>query len=146
MFTSLRDMQLPPFDRPDSGAHRSGRNAHPIETGHRCERCARPHNRQVRCLPDGRWFDGEGGTWRDAQGVQAPWPDIVDYSHVQHLKVVLAASLRQSALDDTGTAVNLILCQRCRPLHRREEHRRHSRITAFKRKALGDLFQGSYPA
>jgi hypothetical protein len=33
--------------------------------GGRCQGCARPHLTQVRCLPDGRWFDETARTWRE---------------------------------------------------------------------------------
>jgi|BarGraIncu00222A_1022003.scaffolds.fasta_scaffold46138_1 hypothetical protein len=32
--------------------------------GGRCQGCGRPHLAQVRCLPDGRWFDEAARTWR----------------------------------------------------------------------------------
>jgi hypothetical protein len=36
------------------------------------------------------------------------------------------------------------LCQRCHLLHDRPEHRRRRRTTILLRRALGDLFTGSY--
>ena len=38
------------------------------------------------------------------------------------------------------------LCQRCHLLHDRPEHRRRIRLTLRRRRALGDLFSGPYPA
>jgi hypothetical protein len=139
MLNTLRDMQFHSLNR-----HPLDRKSIHIEAGARCERCARPHDRKIRCLPDGRWFDEESGTWRDALGTQSSWPDIVDYTHVYHFRVVLAVRERRLESGGPDAADQLILCQRCRPVHRREEHRRHSRITAFKSRALGDLFLGVY--
>jgi hypothetical protein len=33
-----------------------------------CQGCGRPHGATVRCLPDGRWYDSAGNTWRDRRG------------------------------------------------------------------------------
>ena len=38
--------------------------------GH-CQACQRPHLVQLRCLPDGRWFDERKNTWRDRRGRDA---------------------------------------------------------------------------
>jgi hypothetical protein len=50
--------------------------------GGRCERCARPHLSQVRCLPDGRWFDEASRTWRDRRGRSARWPDLIEAGYI----------------------------------------------------------------
>ncbi|BAR47355.1 hypothetical protein Maq22A_2p42680 (plasmid) [Methylobacterium aquaticum] len=36
--------------------------------------------------------------------------------------------------------------QRCHMLHDRDEHQRRRWLTVFRRKAMGDLLQGPYPA
>ena len=36
------------------------------------------------------------------------------------------------------------LCQRCHMLHDRPEHQRRRWFTLFRRRALGDLYQGRY--
>ena len=41
--------------------------------GGKCQRCGRPHLALVRCLPDGRWFDGQAATWRGI--AEGGWPD-----------------------------------------------------------------------
>jgi hypothetical protein len=38
------------------------------QAGGKCQTCGRPHLAQLRCLPDGRWFDAAAGTWRNRQG------------------------------------------------------------------------------
>jgi hypothetical protein len=38
------------------------------------------------------------------------------------------------------------LCQRCHMLHDRPEHRRRRWFTLFRRRALGDLYEGRYLA
>jgi hypothetical protein len=34
----------------------------------RCERCGRPHGREIRHLGDGRWWDEEQRAWRNGRG------------------------------------------------------------------------------
>jgi len=34
----------------------------------RCERCGRPHGREVQHLADGRWWDEDERTWRNGRG------------------------------------------------------------------------------
>jgi hypothetical protein len=85
--------------------------------GGRCQGCGRPHLAQVRCLPDGRWFDETARTWRDRRGRLARWPDLIDVSHARLTRVVLAAA----HLDNNPANNRLInlksLCQRCHMLH-----------------------------
>ncbi|MGY0781909.1 hypothetical protein FW320_14450 [Azospirillum sp. Vi22] len=50
--------------------------------------------RLLRVLPDGRWFDAELHTWRDARGKEAVWPDMVDACRMRKTKVILAACHR----------------------------------------------------
>jgi hypothetical protein len=57
-----------------------------------CQRCARPHLVQVRCLPDGRWFYETARTWRGRRGRPARWPDPIDVMNVGLTRVVLAAA------------------------------------------------------
>ena len=57
-----------------------------------CQCCGRPHGESVRCLPDGRWFDAQRGTWRTGRGRLARWPDLVEVTRVRHTRVVLAAA------------------------------------------------------
>jgi hypothetical protein len=37
----------------------------------RCERCGRPHGREIQHLGDGRWWDEDERTWRNARGRDA---------------------------------------------------------------------------
>jgi len=110
----------------------------------RCERCARPHGHEVRCLPDGRWFDVEAHTWRDARGKAAPWPDVVDYARHRTTRVFLATCHRDHDPANNRLANLMALCQRCHLEHDRAEHRRRFRVTILMRRALGDLFHGPY--
>jgi hypothetical protein len=78
----------------------------------RCQRCGRPHLVLLRCLPDGRWFDGQAATWRDRRGRPARWPDLMEATRFRMTRVVLAAAhldsdptnnrLKNSALDRVG--------------------------------------------
>ncbi|MBP2316072.1 hypothetical protein [Azospirillum soli] len=110
----------------------------------RCECCARPHGHEVRCLPDGRWFDVEAHTWRDARGKAAPWPDVVDYARHRTTRVILATCHRDHDPANLRPANLVALCQRCHLEHDRAEHRRRFRVTILMRRALGDLFHGPY--
>ncbi|ALG75731.1 hypothetical protein VY88_32915 [Azospirillum thiophilum] len=110
----------------------------------RCQHCARPHGREVRCLPDGRWYDSDVGTWRDSHGHQAPWPDIVEAVTMKRTRVILAACHKDHDPTNNRSANLVALCQRCHMLHDREEHRRRFRVTILLRRALGDLFGGAY--
>lgn len=110
----------------------------------RCEHCGRPHGHEVRCLPDGRWFDVEAHGWRDGHGRPAPWPDVVEYAGHRSTRVILATRHKDHDPSNNQPANLVALCQRCHMLHDREEHRRRFRITILLRRAVGDLFQGTY--
>src|SRR5208283_2218310 len=60
--------------------------------GGRCQSCGRPHLAQLRCLPDGRWFDPAAATWRDRRGRPCRWPDLVEAVRLRTTRVVLAAA------------------------------------------------------
>ena len=60
--------------------------------GGECERCRRPHGMELRCLPDGRWYDPRLGTWRDRRGRPARWPDLEDMTQQRMTRVVLSAA------------------------------------------------------
>jgi hypothetical protein len=112
--------------------------------GGRCQGCRRPHMQEVRCLPDGRWFDDETRTWRDQRGRPARWPNLLEAPRRRSTRVVLAAA----HLDHDPSNNRLVnlksLCQRCHMLHDRPHHLTQRRITYRRRYALGDLFLGLY--
>ena len=87
-----------------------------------CQGCGRPHGATVRCLPDGRWYDPAGNTWRDRRGRSARWPDLEQIVRLRTTRVVLAA-----AHLDHDPANNRLrnlrgLCQRCHLIHDRPHH------------------------
>jgi hypothetical protein len=112
----------------------------------RCERCGRPHGREIRHLGDGRWWDEDEGTWRNGSGralsrlARRACDDIT----VRTTRVALAAA----HLDHDPTHNRLrnlkALCQRCHMLYDRKEHRRRRLLTLRMRNAIGDLFLGLY--
>jgi hypothetical protein len=110
----------------------------------RCQGCARPHLAEVRCLPDGRWFDEAARTWRDRRGRPARWPDLIDAAQVRLTRVVLAAAHLDSNPANNRLANLKGLCQRCHMLHDRPFHRAQRWLTYRRRWALGDLFLGVY--
>ena len=109
----------------------------------RCERCGRPHGREIQHLGDGRWWDADERTWRNARGRRLARRVGGDIA-VRTTTVVLAAHLDH---DPTNNRLRNLkaLCQRCRMLHDREEHRRRRLLTLRMRNAIGDLFLGLYP-
>ena len=115
--------------------------------GGRCEGCGRPHGRIVYHLGDGRWWDADGGVWRDGEGkTLAGQPSLEELTTgLRTTRVVLATAHRDH---DTANNVDRNLaawCQRCHMVHDRPEHRRRRWVTLFRRKAIGDLFRGPYP-
>ena len=109
--------------------------------------CGRPHGRVVYHLGDGRWWDAEVGAWRDGQGKSLAWPpalaDLTD--GLRTTRVVLATAHRNHDTADNADANLAAWCQRCHLGHDRPEHRRRRWRTQFRRRALADLFLGSYP-
>ena len=112
--------------------------------GGRCQRCGRRHLTLVRCLPDGRWFDEQAVTWRDRRGRMARWPDLVEATRFRMTRVVLAAAHLDGDPTNNRMANLRALCQRCHMLQDRPHHLAQRRITCRRRRALGDLFLGSY--
>ena len=112
--------------------------------GGRCEGCGRPHDRTVLALPDGRWWDEAAERWRSGRGrlLQRPKPE-----HLESLKVtrvVLATAHRDHDPTNNKPRNLAALCQRCHLAQDRGEHQRRRRLTLLQRKAVGDLFLGSY--
>jgi len=114
--------------------------------GGRCQRRARPHLARLRCLPDGRWFDPDAGTWRDRSGRPARWPDLVEAVGFRTTRVAWCWPPRIStAIPPNNRRRNLrALCQRCHMLHDRPHHLAQRWITYRRRYAIGDLFLGMY--
>ena len=112
----------------------------------RCESCGRPHGRIVYHLGDGRWWDAEGGTWRDGGGKRMRLTLGVDdvLGRARRTRVVLAAAHRDHDTSNNAGANLAAFCQRCHMIHDRPEHRRRRWFTLFRRKAIGDLFRGPY--
>ena len=110
----------------------------------RCETCGRPHGHLVRHLGDGKWWDEEYGAWRNGRGrVLARFAPLAE-TPIRHTKVVLATAHLDHDPTNNPPRNLKALCQRCHMLHDREEHRRQRWLTLRARKALGDLFLGSY--
>ncbi len=112
--------------------------------GGRCERCGRPREATLRCLPDGRWFCERSGTWRDVRNRPARWPDLLDAAGLRTTKAVLAAAHLNHDPRDNRLRNLHALCQRCHLLHDRAHHRAQRWKTLRRRWAVGDLFLGLY--
>jgi hypothetical protein len=112
----------------------------------RCEHCRRPHGHVVVHLGDGRWWDEDGKTWRDGRG--RALPAMPAYTPRDTVPLTTKVFLAAAHLDhDPGNNRQRNLkafCQRCHMLHDRDEHRRRRWLTFRMRKAIGDLFLGTY--
>lgn len=109
-----------------------------------CQSCGRRHGVVVRCLPDGRWFDTTGHTWRNGRGRLARWPDLVERTQERQTRVVLAAAHLDHNPGNNRRRNLKSLCQRCHMIHDRPHHLAQRRITYLLRRAIGDLFLGTY--
>src|SRR3954471_24826235 len=108
-----------------------------------CEGCGRQHGRMVYHLGDGRWWDADAGRWRDGWGRRirlGPEADIL--YRTRRTWVVLAAAHRDHDTTNNAAANLAAFCQRCHMIHDRPEHQRRRWRTLFRRKAIGDLFEG----
>lgn len=106
----------------------------------RCRCCGRPDGVVVRCLPDGRWYDGADETWRDGRGRRVPWPEATEYAATTDILVgVEALRITRSAVERVR-----LLCNRCRRLEGAVHGRARARISILLRRAIGDLFLGRY--
>jgi hypothetical protein len=122
--------------------------------GGRCERCGRPHGRDVLHLGDGRWWDEAAARWRDARGrvlrrLASPaerlraspgLPGLAPPPALRVTRVVLAAAHLNHDPGDNRPRNLAALCQRCHLGHDRAEHRRRRWRNAFHRRARADLF------
>lgn len=110
----------------------------------RCWACGKPHGHEIRVLPDGRWFDPLLHTWRDDEGREAGWPDVVEACTIRRTRIILAVGHKDHDPSNVAPRNLAALCQRHRLLHDRERHRHQFRVTILLRRALGDLFDGVY--
>jgi hypothetical protein len=97
-------------------------------------------------LGDGRWWDREKKQWRDGRGrplrqLPALW---LWKGTVRTTRVVLACSHLDHDPTNNRPSNLKAFCQRCHMLHDRPEHQRRRWFTLFRRRALGDLYQGRY--
>lgn len=127
--------------------------------GGRCERCRRPHGRDIIHLGDGRWFDDDAATWRDDRGRRLtalpppPSPALFAQYRLTYLagdtplrvtRICLASAHLDHDPGNNRLRNPAALCQRCHLANDRPEHRRQRWRTLFRRRAIGDLFVGSY--
>ena len=113
--------------------------------GSRCERCRRPHLPTAFHLGDGRWWDASLGVWRDGQGRRLrKRPDRIIQDMRRPTYVVLACAHLDHDPSNNDPHNLAALCQRCHMLHDAAEHRVQRWWNVFRRRALGDLFQGLY--
>ncbi len=108
----------------------------------RCERCGRPHGRQVLHAGDGRWFDRQRGAWRNGDGAEIDRP--AKPYRLRWTFVRLATCHVDHDPTNSDPANLAAWCQRCHIINDREEHRRRAAITILLRRAIGDLFTGLY--
>jgi hypothetical protein len=98
-------------------------------------------------LRDGRWWDAEQARWRNGEGraLRRNLPSAEEMlRQLRRTRVVLATAHRNHDPTDNRSCNLLALCQRCHLSHDRAEHQRRRWLTLFSRKAVGDLFLGTY--
>jgi len=107
----------------------------------RCEHCGRPHGARVFHLGDGRWWDADRRQWRDGRGrrIRAPGEGVAAIVRVTRVYIA-CAHLNHDPTDNAWRNL-AALCQRCHMVHDAAEHRRRRWLNAFRRRALGDLFE-----
>ena len=112
----------------------------------RCERCGRPHGRDIQHLGDGRWWDEDERTWRNGRGqaLSRLARRAGDGVTVRTTRVALAAAHLDH--DPTNNRLRNLraLCQRCHVLQDRDAHWRRRLLTLRMRNAIGNLFLGLY--
>lgn len=116
--------------------------------GGRCEGCGRPHGQLVCHLGDGRWWDEAAQVWRSGRGrvlKLAPPSSLPAPVKVLTTQVVLACAHLDHDPANNDPRNLRALCQRCHILHDKAEHLRQRWLTYRLRKAVGDLFLGTYP-
>ena len=81
----------------------------------RCQRCGRPHGREIRHLGDGRWWDEDERTWRNGRGRRLA-RRVGDDIAIRSTRIVLAAAHLDH--DPTNNRLRNLkaLCQRCHML------------------------------
>ncbi len=114
----------------------------------RCQCCRRPHGADVVHLRDGRWWDATVEIWRNGRGQvlsRLQPPALLHGIKLRTTRVYLATAHMDHDPTNNRPGNLKALCQRCHLAHDRAEHQRRRRVTLFRRKALGDLFTGTYP-
>ncbi|KMO17500.1 hypothetical protein [Methylobacterium indicum] len=113
----------------------------------RCEACGRPHGELIVCLDGGTWYDREAGGWRSGRGrLLRREPKLAALATARLTVPILATCHREHDTSRNTDRDLAAWCQRCHLIHDHPEHLRRRRLTYLRRKALGDLFQGAYPA
>ncbi|RZF63483.1 hypothetical protein EWE75_15675 [Sphingomonas populi] len=117
----------------------------------RCEQCRRPHGHYAAQLADadGVWWDRDARAWCDGRGRPLrSQPAFVALENIRMTRrpVYLAtAHLNHDPSDSGRRWRNLAaFCPRCHMKHDADEHRRRRWWNAFRRRAVGDLFNGRY--
>ena len=110
-----------------------------------CERCRRPHGKNVYHLDDGRWWDASVCAWRDGDGrVLRVWPPVQDLSTIAVTRVVLAKVHRDREMRKATDANLAALCQRCHMLHGRPAQRCRRWRALIHRLAPGQMLRRPY--
>ena len=93
---------------------------------------------------------GAGGIARRSSGATDEADHSGGYPHCGYgrdcraTRVVLACSHLDHDPTNNRPSNLKAFCQRCHMLHDRPEHQRRRWFTLFRRRALGDLYQGRY--
>ena len=111
--------------------------------GGRCEACSRPNGATVATIGSA-WLDTDMGVWRDHRGRRTTLPLAPEVARLTRI-VIACCHVDHDPTHNTGRNLRA-LCGGCHLAHDREHHLQQRRITYRSRRAVGDLFQGSYRA
>ena len=93
---------------------------------------------------DGRWWGAQAATWHEGRGRRIRCALVDVLAIMRTTRVVMAATHRDHDTANNVSADHAAFCQRCHMMHDQPEHRRRRWRKLFRRKALGDLFDGPY--
>lgn len=115
-----------------------------VRAGGRCERCLRPHGQIILVLENGWWLDADEDTWRDRNGIPTAIPAAWQIRRARWLRERIGCAHLDHDPRNNDERNLAALCRHCHLDHDRLWHMARRRQTYRSRRALGDLFLGSY--
>jgi hypothetical protein len=109
-----------------------------------CQGCGRAHGTYVRVLEDGRHFSDSKRCWVSARGNEVGHPMLHELLRARTTRVWLSCCHLDNNPSNNADSNLAALCQRCHLNQDRVYHIAQRKITHLRRRAMGDLFLGSY--